>query len=137
MDGIVNALWFIAVVAVVISVVRSAVVPALFLDMVLQVFVLHEIFEVSLKGLVVLGSVPIMFVVGTKLVLIPRGRVTFHWLRPLEEGLRLNLAEELVDWLLEDYVHSFVDCGFTPELLATPQGGDRGLCRGGQDPVPV
>ena len=80
MDDINDVLRFIAVVAVVISVTRSAVVPAFFLDMVLQVPVLHEIFEVSLNGLADLGSVPILHMVGTELVLISRGRVTFHWL---------------------------------------------------------
>ena len=120
MDDIDDALWFIAVVAVIILVARSAVVPAFFLDMVPQVSILHEFFEVSLKGLPVLGSVPILLVVSTKLVLILGGRVAFHRLWPLEEGLRLDLAEDLVDRLLKDRVHSFVDCGFALEHLVAP-----------------
>ena len=65
MNDIDDSLWFIAIVAVVISMVRSAIVSALFLDVVSQVPVLYEIFEVSLKGFAVLASVPILFVIGT------------------------------------------------------------------------
>ena len=132
MDDIDDAFGF-AIVAVIISVARSAGIPALLLDMVPQVPFLHETFEVSLKGLAVLGSMPILLVVSTELALIPGGRVTFHRLRPLEEGLRLDLAEELVDRLLEDRVHSFVGGGFAFELPASP----RGHCRGGRGPVPI
>ena len=121
MDDIDNALRF-AIVAVVVSVARSAAVPALLLDMVSQVPVFHKSLEVGLECLAVLGSMPILFVVSTELAHIPGERVTSHRLRPFKEGLRLDLAEELVDRLLEDRVHSFVDCGFTPGLPATPRG---------------
>ena len=74
--------------------------------------VLDELFEVSFEGLAVFGSMPILLVVGTELVLILGGRVTLHRLRPLEEGLWLDLAEELVDRLSEDRVYSLVGGSF-------------------------
>ena len=53
-----------------------------------------------LEGLALLGSVPVLLVVSTELALVPGGGVTFHRLRPLEEGLRLYFTEEIIDWLL-------------------------------------
>ena len=89
--------------------------------------VLYELFDVSLKGFAVLGFVPILFVVGTELVLISGGRVTFYLLRPLEEELRLDLAEELADRLLEYRVYSFVSGGLTS--CCPPRWGPRPLPR--------
>ena len=120
MNDIDDALRF-AVLSVIL-VARSAVVPAFFLDMVPQVPFLNKALEVGLEGFAVLGSVPILLVVRTKFALVPGGPTTSHWLRPLEEGLCFDLAEELVDRLLEDRVHSFVGGSFASEFSASPRG---------------
>ena len=104
MDDIDDALQF-AVLAVSISVWRSAVVLAFLLDVIPQVPLPHKALEVGLEALALIGSVPILLVIRTELALVPGGGVTFHWLRPLEEGLRLYFVEELIDWLLEDSIY--------------------------------
>ena len=119
MNDIDDGLQFV-VLLVFILVARSAAVPALHLDMVSQVPVLHKTLEVGFEGLAVLGFVPVLLMVCTELALILGGRVSSHWLRPLEEGLCFDLAEELVARLLEDHVHGFVGGSFASKLPTSP-----------------
>ena len=65
----------------------------------------HKALQVGLEALALISSVPTLLVIRTKLALVPGGGVTFHWLRPLEEGLHLYFVEELIDRLLEDLIH--------------------------------
>ncbi|XXG82188.1 hypothetical protein AAC387_Pa10g0187 [Persea americana] len=111
-DDINDALRF-AVLAAIILAPRSAVVSAFLLDVVPQVPLLHKVLQVGLEGLALICSVLVLLVTGIELALVPGG-VTFHRLWPLEEGLRLYFAEELIDWLIEDYVHRFEGCSFMP-----------------------
>ena len=66
----------------------------------------------GLEALALISSVPALFMVSTKLALVSGGELAFHRLRPLEEGLHLYFAEELIGWLLEDRVNGSVDWGF-------------------------
>ena len=116
MNDIDDALRF----AVVVSVVRAATVPAVLLDVVPQVPILYEVLQVGLEALALIGSVPILFMVSAELALVPGGGFAFHWLLPLEEGLRLYFADELIDWLLEDRVNGSVDWGFASGRPASP-----------------
>ena len=72
MNNIDDALQF-AVLAAIISVLRSAAVLAFLLDMVPQVSVLHKVLEVGLEGLAILSSVPVLLVVSTELALVLGG----------------------------------------------------------------
>ena len=64
MNDVDDALQFVAVL-IIISASSLAVVSALLLDVVPQVPVLDEFFEMSFESLAVFGSVPILLVVGT------------------------------------------------------------------------
>ena len=108
MNDVDDILRLIDVLIIIILALSSAVVSGLLLDVVSQVPVLDELLKVGFEGLAVFSSVPILLVVGTELALVMGGRVTLHRLQPFEEGLRLNLAKELVDRLPKDRVHSLV-----------------------------
>ena len=74
----------------------------------------------GLEALALIGFVPVLFMVSTEFALVPGGGFAFHRLRPLEEGLRLYFAEELIDWLLEDCVYRLEGGRFVPRLPAAP-----------------
>ena len=86
MDDVDDALRLFAIL-IIISALSSVVFAALLHDVVPSMPILDESLNVSLEGLAVLSSAPILFVVGTELVLISGGWVTFHWLQAFEEGL--------------------------------------------------
>ena len=100
MDDIDDALR-LAVLATLFLARRSAVL----LDVVPQVSLPHKVLQVGLEALALIGSVPTLLVIRIELALVPGGGVTFQWLWPLEEGLRLYFVEELIDWLLEDGIY--------------------------------
>ena len=112
-DDINDALRF-AILAVSILAWRSAVVSAFLLDVIPQVPLPHKVLQVGLEALALISSVPTLLVISTELALVLGGGVTFHRLRPLEEGLCLYFVEELIDWLLEDRIHRLEGGGFVP-----------------------
>ena len=65
MNDVNDALRLIAVMIIIIPALNSVVVSAHLFDVISQVPVVDELFEVGLEGLPVLSSVPILLVVGT------------------------------------------------------------------------
>ena len=87
MNDIDDAHRLIVVLIIIIPALSSVVISSFLSDIIFQVPVLDELFEVGLEGHAVLSSVPILLAVGTELALISCRRVTLHWLQLLEEGL--------------------------------------------------
>ena len=102
-----DAFW-LAVLVVSVSPWRSDITSALLLDVIPEVPLLHEVLQVEFVAPVFVGSVPILLVVSTELTLIPRGGVSRHRPRPLEERLRFYFIEEPIDRLLKDGIHCHV-----------------------------
>ena len=90
MDDIDDALRF-AVLAALLLARRSAVLLAV----VSQVPLLYKILQVGHEALTLIGSVPVLLVIGVELALVPGGGVSFHWLRHLKKGCVFILPRSL------------------------------------------
>jgi len=101
-----DAFW-LTILVVSVSPWRSVITSAL-LDVIPEVPLLHEVLQVEFVAPAFVGSVPILLVVCTELTLVPRGGVSRHRPRPLEERLRFYFIEEPIDWLLKDGIYCHV-----------------------------
>ena len=94
MNDVDDGLWLIVALIIIILALSSAVVFAHLLDVISQVPVLDEFFEVGFEGPVVFGPVPILLVVGP-IALNLGGRVTLHQLWQLKKGWDLILLRSI------------------------------------------
>lgn len=102
-----DAFW-LAVLVVSVSPWRSVGTSAFLLDVIPEVPLLDEVLQVGFVAPALVGSLPVLLVVCTELTLVPRGGVSCHRPRPLEERLRFYFIEEPIDWLLKDGIYCYV-----------------------------
>lgn len=124
MDDVDDAFRLVAILFVILPASLDSI-GSLFFNIVLRVYVLDEPFQMGFQAHAVFSFVPVLFVIGVVLSLVSGGRVASHRLRPFEEWFRLDLIQELIDWLLKDRTHSSVGVCAPLGFFLVYRGGSR------------